>query len=138
MLISIRHINSWIKIYFNTSHVNVNLRRLQNYLQLYLNFNTSHVNVNQQSPRPLQQMVLYFNTSHVNVNRMPRVYWPRRGWISIHLMLMLILLILSCVHPNILNFNTSHVNVNPVHYTPVSYLLFHFNTSHVNVNPEWI
>ena len=61
-------------MYFNTSHVNVNLCQQLNILIAWENFNTSHVNVNLEQFRIKINTTTYFNTSHVNVNPMVNTY----------------------------------------------------------------
>ena len=98
-------------VYFNTSHVNVNLlpqapdlsvRPISIHLMLMLiiliglyfsrniYFNTSHVNVNQTTIIDVTDAYSDFNTSHVNVNPDGRLLKKCKTAISIHLMLMLI------------------------------------------------
>ena len=56
------------------------------------------------------------------------------GFISIHLMLMLIWREHIKLVPHHKNFNTSHVNVNLRHFLILPVIRLNFNTSHVNVN----
>ena len=74
-------------------------------------FNTSHVNVNLQIVLVITSDTVDFNTSHVNVNRTISNLKSFRLFISIHLMLMLILYRLFLLQ-TLYHFNTSHVNVN--------------------------
>ena len=69
MLILIMPQSTETQLYFNTSHVNVNLCQQLNILIAWENFNTSHVNVNLEQFRIKINTTTYFNTSHVNVNR---------------------------------------------------------------------
>ena len=78
-------------LYFNTSHVNVNLicstvNVLENVISIHL---------------MLMLIVVQINVLYEDCN------------ISIHLMLMLIGRIAEVEKVRLLNFNTSHVNVNP-------------------------
>ena len=75
---------------FNTSHVNVNRRKINGKSAGKLYFNTSHVNVNRQRLNRIPSPQGHFNTSHVNVNLIVFVH-------------------LCDIHKY---FNTSHVNVN--------------------------
>ena len=77
MLILIMPQSTETQLYFNTSHVNVNLCQQLNILIAWENFNTSHVNVNLEQFRIKINTTTYFNTSHVNVNHYRKhIYKP--------------------------------------------------------------
>ena len=121
-----------MEINFNTSHVNVNPRRMckclskihisihltlmlitkrQSFIIAHTDFNTSHVNVNRWKALIFHLSKTNFNTSHVNVNHTVITKERRIYIISIHLMLMLIRFLENSTF-RLQDFNTSHVNVN--------------------------
>ena len=112
MLISLLVVASVFQEHFNTSHVNVNPRRMckclskihisihltlmlitkrQSFIIAHTDFNTSHVNVNRWKALIFHLSKTNFNTSHVNVNHTSLSRSPSIITISIHLMLMLII-----------------------------------------------
>ena len=90
MLIYIVLSHVFLPLHFNTSHVNVNHINSVDKSVSITYFNTSHVNVNLVRKEYKMNEDLYFNTSHVNVNPGKSISADKIGFISIHLMLMLI------------------------------------------------
>ena len=111
MLISLLVVASVFQEHFNTSHVNVNPRRMCKCLsKIHISIHLTLMLITKR-----QSFIIAhtdFNTSHVNVNRWKALIF----------------------HLSKTNFNTSHVNVNPCFLQVILPLLPHFNTSHVNVN----
>ena len=124
--------------YFNTSHVNVNRRRLILPLMNNQYFNTSHVNVNRRYDNLFYPAEYHFNTSHVNVNRCNLWCNGFNIAISIHLMLMLI----KTADENIKKSTDISIHlmlmliVEDMNEVFMEYM--HFNTSHVNVNQHMV
>ena len=98
------------------------------------NFNTSHVSINRMDDRLIRIETEDFNTSHVSINRRSKSSKSSRGYISIHLMFLLICFT-RWVQSRLRYFNTSHVSINQVSPNETSKSLSHFNTSHVSINP---
>ena len=78
-------------MYFNTSHVSINLYTIHAKCHSSADFNTSHVSINPEAAADALEELLNFNTSHVSIN--PFSHYATKE--------------------NHRNFNTSHVSINP-------------------------